>query len=158
MTRKKPEWRKRLEGQKGPGKHPLSPPGAPDIPSMKMRRPPRWFGKYAKDFWNKTAPKLIKLNLLTELDVGCFEGLCCTYEHYRQSQDILDKEGLIVQDERKLPRKHPAWQMMRESRRQFFTMCKEFGLEPTGRMLLDIRVINEPDELDKFLGIERYID
>ena len=143
MSRKKPYWRKILEGN--PGKHPLSPPGAPDLHPLKLKNPPLWLGKHGKKFYKRVAPELIRLGLLTELDEMAFELLCATYERARHTQELLIQEGLVAPDERKLPRKNPLWQIHRESVAQFFKMAAEFGLEPSGRAKLDITVI-DPDE------------
>ena len=164
MSRKKPYSRKVLEGTIKPGRHPCSPPGAPHMKAMELKEPPAWIGKYGKQFWKRVAPTLIKLGLLTEIDQGAFEVLCETYHQTRYTRDLLEKEGLTVQDERKLPRKHPLWQVHREAKRQFLSMASEFGLQPSGRSKLDIKILDpEDEEFEQWLGykptgITKFID
>lgn len=157
MSRKKPYRKKVLEGTAKPikpGKHPCSPPGFPEMKAMKLKEPPDWIGDYGQQFWKRVAPMLIKLGLLTEIDEGAFEMLCASYDRARETQNLLTEQGLTVEDERKLPRKNPLWQIHREATRQFFTMAHEFGLQPSGRAKLDIKVVDPEDEkMNKFLGL-----
>jgi P27 family predicted phage terminase small subunit len=153
MSRKKPLWKRKLEGSVGK-RHPFSPPGVPVLRPMEWKDPPDWLGEHGKRFWNAMGPELIDCGLLTELDGPAFEMLCATYDRGRSTQEILEKEGLVTKDERGLLRKHPLWQIHRESTNLFFSMCHEFGLQPTGRAKLDIKVL-DPD--DKKYGIAKYI-
>ena len=153
MSRKKPYRKKLLEGTVKPGKHPCSPPGFPEMKPMELTEPPEWLGEYGKQFHKRVAPRLVKLGLLTEIDGGAFEMLCASYHTARETRDLLDKEGLTVGDERKLSRKNPLWQIHREAMRQFFQMAGEFGLQPTGRSKLDIRILDpEDEEFEKWMG------
>jgi len=151
MSRKKPDWKKKLQRAKGSGASSKTPPEGPYLEPMKMRRPPQWFGMYARKFWNRIAPQLIELGLLTELDVVTFEMLCVMYQRTMQSRDELEKEGTTTVDERGLQRKHPLWQIYRESMNQFVLLCGDFGLQPTKRLQLNIRAMDLNDDMTKYL-------
>ncbi len=143
----KPTALKVLEGN--PGKRPLNdnePKPRPIAPS-----PPSWLPREAKKQWKELAPALEKERLLTEVDGLAFAMLLLHWAQVAEATKILKKEGLITVDERGLPRKHPAHQILRDHSEAFRQYMAEFGLSPSARSRLNLPVQDEEDEFEAFL-------
>ena len=131
-----------LEGN--PGKRPLR--NNLRIKLLKRIQTPRWLPKYGKQFWRIHTPLLKSYGLLTELDSVAFEMLCVNYAVFRETAEILQKEGLLTIDERKLTRKHPAITIYINFSKLFLNLLRDFGMTPSSRSRLDITVVE--DEFD----------
>ena len=87
-----------LEGN--PGKRPLR--NNLRIKLLKRIQTPRWLPKYGKQFWRIHTPLLKSYGLLTELDSVAFEMLCVNYAVFRETAEILQKEGLLTKQKKKI--------------------------------------------------------
>jgi P27 family predicted phage terminase small subunit len=114
---------------------------------------PKWLPPYARGFWRRYAPELTRLGLLTVCDVAAFEMLCSAYAHARLAYEALKLAGLFTVDERKLPRKHPAFSMFLNAMREFRTWALEFGMTPSSRGRIDIDTFTDAaSEWERLLG------
>ncbi len=111
-------------------------------------RAPSWLPEYGKTLWKQLAPELQRLGLLTELDITSFAALCCCYARARQAAEILERDGDISVNERGLARKHPANQIYRHNWNNFRQLAIEFGLAPSARTRLDVKLPAEESEID----------
>ena len=55
---------------------------------------PKHLGEEAKRYWEGEAPKLQRLGLLTEIDIGPFELLCEAYGNWIEYKKLLKEGGL----------------------------------------------------------------
>jgi P27 family predicted phage terminase small subunit len=140
----KPVELKILEGNPGrrplPTNHPKPRPVAP--------KPPYKLHPVARRFWKEHAPKLEAMGILTEVDGPAFVMMATHYAMAWEAGQVLRDEGLVVEDERGLPRKHPILQVLRDSSAAFRMYAAQFGLTPSARAKLSIP---EPDD-DDFFG------
>jgi len=89
-----------------------------------------------------------RLRLLTSLDGPAFSMLLLHWFLAVDAARRITAEGLVSKDERELPRKHPLGQVLRDNSQMFGKYATEFGLSPSTRGHLDIRVTsNEKDEI-----------
>jgi P27 family predicted phage terminase small subunit len=130
----KPTALKILEGN--PGHRPIveTPKPRPIAPEC-----PSWLTDEAKAEWQRVAPALERLGLLTEVDGTALAAYCEAYSRWRAAEEIIAREGLTYENVR-LGRiaQHPAVPIARQMMDQIRAYCSEFGLTPSarGRMTL----------------------
>lgn len=111
--------------------------------------PPTWL-KTAKgkgkssgiEVWNRLAPRLIALRLLTFADVETFARYCRNFGRWLRMNEIIDKEGETYETETygeagttgaKLKRVNPAYLIADRLERQLLAAEDRFGLNPAER-------------------------
>ena len=116
-----------------PGPLPAFADGPPEAPS--------WLAEGARATWDELAPLLSEAGRLTPLDLDCFAAYCEHVELYRQAVALIQAEGIVVTGHRGAPRKHPAWQVLRDSAAMIRSGAQDFGLTPAARsgMHIDTR-------------------
>lgn len=89
----KPTELKVLEGN--PGNRPINidePKPEPQIPER-----PKWLKGEAKKEWDRIAPKLDKLGLLTNVDTAALAGYCQAYARWVEAETFINKHGMVFQ-------------------------------------------------------------
>lgn len=102
--------------------------------------------------WNKIAPELEELGLLTGLDALAFRMML---EHGVISLEALHEmrmpDGTLQlsrEDENGVERKHPMLQIFRDNSNMMLKYLQEFGMTPASRVRLKV----EPEEREKSLA------
>jgi P27 family predicted phage terminase small subunit len=115
---------------------------------------PRHLDGIAREEWRRVAPLLTRRGLLTPSDTVALEAYCQQYAAYRACQEIVAKEGLIVQSP-KGPTLHPAARHAQACLKEIRAFAVEFGCTPSsrGRMELPPAPDPEKDEFDAFLDL-----
>lgn len=140
MPNRKPTRLKIIEGNRG--KRPL--PENEPMPKAKAPKCPPDISPTAKRAWNRLAPKLERLGLLTEVDGDTFASLCQIRAHLvtihrrlrRKDQPLVivcektDKNG-NTWTERK---PNPYVILEKQFYRLFRPYAADFGLTPRGRV------------------------
>jgi len=114
-----------------PGKRPL-PKDEPQPERAGAPTPPSWLGQHGKRKWKELVPKLARLGLLTELDLGAFEALCSAYDRWRQAETSVKRDGMTYK-KGGIMRKNPAISIAAEARKEYRQLAGEFGLTPASR-------------------------
>jgi len=132
----KPTALKQLEGN--PGKRAL-----PEEPTAQaLSRPPRvpsGLDGDAARFWRKAARALVDMGLLTAADVPAFEIMAKHWALASKAWRQIEQEGMIAEDERGLPRKHPLLQVWRDNSKAFREYAARFGLTPADRARVHVQ-------------------
>lgn len=153
----KPVELKLVEGN--PGRRPLPEVPKPSV-SPEVPKPPAVLNADGKRLWNRVAPELYRLGLLTDLDLESLTALCITWQHAKDAADLIRKQGIVVD----LPvfrkdgeiagyrtQRHPAAQTLRDSLAQFKAFAAEFGMTPSARTRFSMPKDEEVDELAALL-------
>lgn len=140
----KPTHLKVLQGNPGgrplPENEPKPQPIAPPCPD--------WLPDEARAKWKEIAPELERLGLLTSVDGAAFSMMLIHYAMAVEAAKLIDKEGIVTEDERGLPRKHPLHQVLRDHSTSFRSYLSEFGLSPASRVRLALPGQNKDDDDD----------
>ena len=97
--RSKPTVLKRLDGN--PGKRALydaemqPKPGIPDPPDILQLE------ALALEEWERIAPELAAMGALTHLDSTALAAYCVSYARWRQCEELLATQGMLLPDGRK---------------------------------------------------------
>jgi P27 family predicted phage terminase small subunit len=106
-----------------PGKRRPRPEVSPTIPD-EPPSPPSHLSPYAVEEWQRIAPELHRLHLLTAIDTAMFEVYCESYSQWRVDGSVADK----VQN--------PMLIVARKAAEAMINLAGEFGLSPRARARL----------------------
>ena len=138
---KKPAELKLLEGTFRKDRDTMGPRPRPLKPKY-----PSWLPRLAKLHWNKYAPILESLGLLTEIDGDEFARYCLYTVRARQAEEDIERRGLLVEGEKGGLVKNPSCQLARDYGAAASKLAAKFGLNPADRNGLP--VYTEPDDDD----------
>lgn len=142
----KPTQQKLLAGN--PGKRALN-QNEPSYGSLTNVDPPAWLDTTATELWSYLAPKLIKSNVLTEVDFHNLEIFCVAYARWRTAEEAITKHGIMTTDSNGNFKKNPACTVANESLKQVDSYGAKLGLDPASRGRLAIgKGNNEKNEFD----------
>lgn len=123
------------------GKRPL--PKHEPKPKERAPRCGHWMSKAAKREWSYIVPKLAKLRIVTELDRAVIESYCSAYGRWREAEEVLGNEPLILRvvterSEDGKPLKsyvsqNPMLAVSNRARKQMHEALAELGLSPSSR-------------------------
>jgi P27 family predicted phage terminase small subunit len=106
---------------------------------MAALAPPPWLKKRGLKVWDRIAPRLISLKLLTPADVDTFGRYCRNFARWLNAQEAIDKEGDSYESTTvygKLRRINPAFLIADRVERQLLAAEDRFGLNPAERQRL----------------------
>lgn len=123
---KKPAILKILEGSSGKINKEVKPkPIPPQCPS--------WLSPFAQEEWNRTAPMIEKLGLLTEVDAAAFEAYCQVYANWKEATLIIRQEGLTFVTPNGYVQQRPEVAIANTAAKLMRGFIHEFGLSPSAR-------------------------
>lgn len=147
----KPTAIKKFEGN--PGKRPLN-NAEPEAPELLQLTPPAWLGEIAKTKFTELAPLLVKMRVLTQIDVDHFALLCDAWQRRHDAQLVLEEEGAYITTEKGFVVQHPAMNALAKSIELIRKLNADFGLNPSARsgLKLDTGSKTAKGKLGKYVG------
>jgi P27 family predicted phage terminase small subunit len=107
----------------------------------------------ARAEWDRIAPKLLGLNLLSDLDRSALAAYCQTYSRWVKAEKIIKQSGEIVRAKgtgNLYP--NPYLAVANRALKQMKEFLVEFGMTPSSRVRLGVETEQVPSVLAKFLG------
>jgi len=105
-------------------------------------KPPLWLDEVARNEWDRIAPRMERVGLLTELDEIILSNLCQEYSDMLKYQKVVSEEGATYEytntkgSENTVPR--PETLMLHKSRMMIKAYCVELGLTPSARSRIQL--------------------
>ncbi len=133
-----------------PGRRPLN-RAEPQPTEADIRVPKGRLPEDGKRLWRALAGQLTRLGVLKATDLPALEMLCLHYAVARQAWEIVDEEGIEVEQETltgTIIKKRPAASVFRENSMAFKSYLTEFGLTPSSR----VRIKADGQEKEKTLA------
>jgi P27 family predicted phage terminase small subunit len=143
----KPTNLKLLHGN--PGKRPLN--TREPKPRVEIPTPPAHLNDLAKAEWDRLAPKLAQLGLISELDRAALATYCCAYARWVEAEQAMSKTGPVIRYPNGSPGFSPYWTVSNKAVEQMKSILTEFGLTPASRTRLNVTP-HEEDPFDNWLG------
>ena len=112
---------------------------------------PDWIKGKAREQWDRLAPALSTAGMLTNLDVDMFAMLCQAIADFAQYNDAI-KEGklpIYKQGDQIIP--HPLISMRRRTLADVLKLGARFGMTPSDRVGLNVKLLEDEDELKGFI-------
>lgn len=125
----KPTAMKVLEGN--PGKRPLN--AHEPVPPRGNIECPDWLEDEAKREWERLAPSLEAMGVLTTADLTAFAGYCQAYARWREAEEFISQHGSIFQTPSGYVQQVPQVSIAQQNLRIMQSFCSEFGLTPATR-------------------------
>lgn len=148
--RPKPTHLKLIQGN--PGKRTFN--DAEPKPPRGLSPPPDHMATVAKEAWNRLAPLLDQMGILTIADVAALERLCeCLAEIY-ECREVLQRTGGTYETKNlageRMFRSRPEVARLADADRRFRAYAVEFGLTPAARSRVRVADGGKSDPLDKY--------
>jgi P27 family predicted phage terminase small subunit len=127
--RPKPTSLKILTGN--PGKRPLNsdePRPEPAIPDCPIE-----LGPVARDEWDRMAPQLAALRILTHLDRAALAAYCGAYAMWAEATESIQKYGTMVKSPTGYPVQSPYVSIANRQAEIMMRIASEFGFTPASR-------------------------
>ena len=91
--RPKPTAMRILEGDRGHGRRPLN--RNEPVPPQENIKCPDWLMDDAKEEWDRLAPSLMAMGVLTDHDIEAFASYCQAYARWREAEEMLSRHGTV---------------------------------------------------------------
>lgn len=145
----KPTALKALEGN--PGKRPLS--NAEPKPSPTMPPRPKGLSAGARSAWDRLAPEMHRIGILSALDADQLEAYARLYAHVAECWKQAKRDGPVVMLSGK-PVTNPYITTALQAETHLHKIRSEMGLSPVSRSRIKLDAPDEEqDELAAFLKI-----
>lgn len=97
-------------------------------------RQPKYFDKLAAEQWKKYAPSLRTRNDITDQDWHNLECFCVNYSSYRQAQQDVSINGLVLTFNNDNRGQNPAFKIMMEAQKLMMKYGEKLGFDPVSRL------------------------
>jgi P27 family predicted phage terminase small subunit len=125
-----------------PGKRALPENEPEPTPLLETPAPPPFLQTYAKEEWHRIAEELVRLNLLTVVDVPALAAFCVAYGRWRTAEEALVEmarrdpilAGLMLKaGKHATPMQNPLVNIAARAASDMVRYAGEFGLTPSAR-------------------------
>ena len=140
-----PTHLKRLRGN--PGKRAL-PQDAPH-PAPALPAPPAHLGLVARAEWDRLAPELHRVGLLTMADRTTLAGYCALYQRWQEAEEGIT--ALLIETPNGFQVQHPNISIANKALELMHKYMLELGLTPSSRVKLTTGAPPGEDPLDAFV-------
>jgi P27 family predicted phage terminase small subunit len=131
-----------------PGKRAMRKPVEPAI-LPRCPEAPSYLPEYARQEWDRVAPPLWAIGLLSVVDTTCLAAYCASCEMWRRASEELD--SLTVKTNAGDLRRHPLIKVIADAASDMVRYANEFGLSPVARTRIAQSIHQEPKS--KFDGL-----
>ncbi|AZY48848.1 phage terminase small subunit P27 family [Bordetella avium] len=118
-----------------PGKRALN-NDAPSYGEITNVFAPEWLQGHGRDLWEHLAPLLCREKILQATDIQNLEAYCAAYGRFREAEEDILKNGIVVAGPQGRPLKNPAATVANEALKQMATYGALLGLDPSSRQRL----------------------
>jgi len=139
--KRKPTHLKLLEGN--PGKRPIN--KREPRPKKRKIKPPVFFNVNALAEWQRVAPELEHLGLLTDIDITALAAYCVSYSRWLAAEADIEENGPVIEGKHGRY-KNPAVTVANSYLRQMRSFASEFGLTPASRPRLSVPKTSDPND------------
>ena len=106
--------------------------------------------------WEKLAPELERIGLLTAVDGEAFAAACQAWKDYVECQKVIKRHGRTYtyrnQGGFENETERPEVKIANKALEQFRTFCREFGMTPSSRAKIGLATQKErEDEMESLL-------
>jgi P27 family predicted phage terminase small subunit len=95
--------------------------------------PPTWLEGDAVVEWNRLAPILYRLGLLTEIDGQALATYCLAWARWREAETHIKRYGMVIKGKGGFPIISPFVAVANRSMAQMKGFLVEFGMTPSAR-------------------------
>jgi len=136
-----------------PGKRALN-KNEPD-PEVKIPDPPGFLCDEALDEWNRVAPELERLELLSEIDMAMLASYCQAYKRWYDAEVKLKETGDSYINDNGVVVVNPLVYVAIKASVQMHKFASEFGMSPSSRSKVTVKASRNKNEYEKWKGRQK---
>jgi P27 family predicted phage terminase small subunit len=102
-------------------------------PIITLPHCPAYLEVDARTEWDRLAPILVRMKVLTEADYIALASLCQTFSTMMKAQEQLTKSGILFKTPSGYVQQSPLIGIVNSCTEKIVTLCREFGLAPSAR-------------------------
>lgn len=141
----------RLKALRGnPGKRPLN-KNEPKPISKIQELPPDFLIEPAKEEWSRIYAEMKELGILTNLDSSVLAAYCTAYALWRQANEYIKEEGILVNAPSGYPMQAPYVAVLNKQVDIMVKLASEFGMTPASRTKIKTEKTQEDDPMEQIL-------
>jgi len=103
------------------------------MPEAAIPEPPKHLSGAALAEWERIAPELFALGLLTRLDRAALGCYCASYARWQEAEEQLAESGLLVKSANGNIVRNPLEQIASQTMQICVKFASEFGFSPASR-------------------------
>lgn len=103
---------------------------------------PHWLSVIAAAEWDRVVPDLAAQGILAQIDSMMLASYCQTYATWRECEETVRREGLMIEDPSGRQRVHPLARHAQTVLSELRRIAAEFGFSPASRS----RILLPPGE------------
>lgn len=130
-----------------PGKRPIRQSNGELQPQGRARKPAKLLSPEAAVEWDRLAPAMHRLGILTPADPAFFVAYCEAFGSYTRANRKLREQGELVLNAAGLPVRNPWLRVRSDAAAEMRQFGAEFGLSPAIRARFTIGAGDAPDDL-----------
>lgn len=128
-----------------PGRRPLN-LNEPRPPPLVDLKPPDWLDTEAVQEWQRMAPKLQQLGLLTEIDIPALATYCQTWSRWKEADSQIQRYGMVIKGKGGYPVISPFVAVANRAMAHMKSFLIEFGMTPSARARVKTDPGPQPDD------------
>ena len=132
-----------------PGKRPVNP--SEPKPKIEIPLVPEHLTELAKAEWNRIAPVLARLGLLSGLDRAALAAYCTVCGRWVEAEEALKKTGPVVKSPSGYPMISPYLVVANRALEQIRAFMTEFGLSPASRSRIFVNTDEYEDAFESWM-------
>ena len=113
---------------------------------------PDWLDPLASDEWDRLAPDLVRIGLLTKADEVEFAIYCQAYAEIVEAEAALLAGGKTQTTKDGFERKSPWLSVRDEAWKRLHQAAQQFGLTPSARTKIEIPTQTETNDKSKYIA------
>jgi P27 family predicted phage terminase small subunit len=129
---------------RNPGKRPL--PKNEPMPRIESPPRPKHLSGEAAMEWDRLAPALVRLRLLSRLDRAAFAAYCAAWGRHVEAEEQIAKASAVTSSRLGSSVVNPWATISRQAADQMCKFLSEFGLSPAARARLALPSVPEGEE------------
>jgi len=112
-------------------------------PLDEVPSPPHWLDYYAKKEWERSAPRLVEIGLLTEVDLSMYTIYCQTFARVIRAEKAIMENGMYFETPNGHMQTRPEVTIARDEKKLLAQYANRFGLDPSSRNGIGVDVGNK---------------
>lgn len=107
-------------------------------PLITLPHCPAYLDADARTEWDRLAPILVRMKVLTEADYIALASLCQAYSTMMKAQEQLNRSGILFKTPSGYVQQSPLIGIVNNCTEKIVTLCREFGLTPSARSRVQV--------------------
>jgi len=120
----------------------------------KIPKPPYYLDYYAKKEWERVAPILVDVGLLTKADLSMFQDYCEMHAHCIRLNKKIRDEGYDFETDKGYMQRKPATTIIKDFMSEKQKLANMLGLSPSARTNIEIEKPDNNKDINKLLNRE----